>query len=57
VVRYDDVLPERTATIDVTKTWVLRAGFLVAAVSGLMLYYGRRQSRIRAVGTSRSLTL
>ena len=52
VVRYDGVLPLPTATVDVVKTTVLRAAFVVAVLGGLALLYLRRVRPRTATGSS-----
>ena len=46
VFRYDGALPERAATVDALKTTVLRGGFAVGVVGGLLLYRSRRQKNL-----------
>ena len=52
VVRYDGVLPLPTATVDVVKTTLLRAAFVVAVLGGLALRYLRRVRPRTATGSS-----
>jgi hypothetical protein len=56
VVRYDGVLPQPAAAVDMMKTSLLRAGFAVAAVVGLGLVVRRRRTRNGSRPFDNSLT-
>jgi hypothetical protein len=43
VLRYDGALPEPAASVDPTKTTVLRVAFAAGIVGGLVIYWRKRQ--------------
>ena len=47
VLRYDGVLPQPAATVDLLKTSLLRMTFAIGAVTGVGLFIARRRTKVR----------